>query len=314
MSRIHEALKRAEREKGRSPAPSPRAADEPSAAPAPAAVSQGGAAAAAAPAPAASSPQAVSHVAAVPQIATAAASAPAVAPITSPEGNTPAQLASCRRTHWHEDVSRLFFLAGRGPSFATEQLRTLRSRLYQARENRQLKTVLVTSAMPGEGKTFICANLAYAFARQTDRRVLLIDADLRAPSVHSLLGAPRDPGLASYLRGEAGLEQILQRGPHENLFLIAAGKPPQNPADLVAGGKLKALLAQVAPLFDWILLDSPAAAPVTDALQIAGWCDGVLLVVESGKTPYDLAQSVTRELRQKRLLGVVLNRTEPSAN
>jgi len=69
----------------------------------------------------------------------------------------------------------------------------------------------------------------------------------------------------------------------------------------------------LAPLFDWILLDSPAAAPVSDALQIADWCDGVLLVVQSGKTPYDLAQSVTHELREKRLLGVVLNRTDASA-
>ncbi len=167
--------------------------------------------------------------------------------------------------------------------------------------------------MPGEGKTFICANLAYAFARQSDRRVLLIDADLRAPGLHSVLGAPREPGLSSYLRGEAGLEQILQRGPHENLFLIPAGKPAQNPADLVAGGKFKTLLAQAAVVFDWILLDSPAAAPVSDALEIAGSCDGVLLVVQGGKTPYDLAQSVTRELRQKHLLGVVLNRTEPAA-
>ena len=86
-----------------------------------------------------------------------------------------------------------------------------------------------------------------------------------------------------------------------------------NPAELVAGGKLRALIAKLAPLFDWILLDSPAAGPVSDALRIAEWIDGVLLVVQGGKTPYDVAQSVTRELRQKRLLGVVLNRTEPSS-
>jgi len=305
VSRIHEALKRAEREKGRAPAaktPAEPASVAPkSPAPAPPPSSSGGA----------------TPVAAA--LAAATASAPASLPIAVPLTDLPAQLASCRRAHWHEDASKLLFLSGRAPVFATEQLRALRSRLYQFRETRPLKSVLVTSAMPGEGKSFICSNLAYAFARQSDKRVLLLDADLRAPSLHTFLGAPRDPGLSAYLRGEAGLEQILQRGPHENLFLIPAGRPAQNAADLVAGGKLKGLLAEASPLFDWILLDSPAVAgspavaPVSDALEIAGWCDGVLLVVEGGKTPYDLAQNVTRSLGEKRLLGVVLNRTDPSS-
>jgi len=291
MSRIHEALKRAEREKGKGLAP--QVADAPVVATAPPAP------------PPAGSPLAAAMTAAV-------AAAPAAVPVALPH-SVPAPIETCRRTHWQEDVSRLFFLSGSGHAFATEQLRTLRSRLYQFCEAKPLKSVLVTSAMPGEGKTFLCANLAYAFARQRERRVLLIDADLRSPGLHTLLGAPSEPGLASYLRGEAALENVLQRGPHENLFLIPAGKPPQNPADLVTTGKLKTLLGQAAPLFDWILLDSPAAAPVSDALQIAAWCDGVLLVVQGGATPYDLAQSVTRELRKKRLLGVVLNRTEPSS-
>lgn len=300
MSRIHEALKRAEREKGRGapPAPPQPAAPEPAAA-----------------APAAAAPAVASSAAAAPAAAVAMP-APAVqplAPVAPVVATAPALLDSCRRPHWHEDRTRLFFLGGKRNSFATEQLRTLRSRLYQARETRPLKTVVVTSAMPGEGKTFVCANLAYAFARQADRRVLLIDADLRAPSVHGLLGAPAEPGLASYLQGQASVEKILQRGPHQNFYLIPAGKSPANPAELVAGGKLKGLLAQLAPLFDWILLDTPAAGPVTDALRIADWCDGVLLVVQGGKTPYDLAQGVTRELREKRLLGVVLNRTESSS-
>jgi protein-tyrosine kinase len=299
MSRIHEALKRAEREKGRGIAQAPprESAAEP---------------AAAAAAPAVAAPAAVSAPAPSPAVAVAAAGpAPQpVAAVAPAEGVAPALLESCRRPHWHEDSAKLYFLAGKGNSFATEQLRTLRSRLYQARETRPLKKVLVTSAMPGEGKTFVCANLAYAFERQTDRRVLLVDADLRAPGLHSLLGAPAEPGLASYLQGAVGVEKILQRGPHENFYLIPAGKPAANPADLLAGGKLKGLLAQLAPLFDWILLDSPAAGPVSDALRIADWCDGVLLVVQGGKTPYDLAQGVTRELREKRLLGVVLNRTE----
>jgi capsular exopolysaccharide synthesis family protein len=300
---------RAEREKAKAPAPEaagPRTG-------APSAVPQNSVAAAPAPAPAAPAPAPTAVPAAV------AAVAPPVVPVAPPlpvgQGGpvAPSLLESCRRAHWHEDRAKLFFLSGKGLSFGSEQLRTLRSRLYQLRETQPLKTVLVTSAMPEEGKTFICANLAYAFARHTERRVLLLDADLRSPCLHTLLGAPAEPGLTSYLSGRAGLEQILQRGPHENLFLIPGGKPVPDPAELLAAGKLKKLLAQLAPHFDWILLDSPAAAPVSDALEIAGWCDGVLLVVQGGKTPYDLAQGVTRELREKRLLGVVLNRTQPSS-
>lgn len=302
MSRIHEALKRAEREKGRG---------APTAPPQPEAAKPSAAASAAAPAPAVVSSLAAS--AAAPAVAVAAPAAQPVAPAAPAEAAKPPLLESCRRAQWHEDRSKLFFLGGKGLSLGAEQLRNLRSRLYQMRETHPLKTVLLTSAMPGEGKTFVCANLAYAFARQTDRRVLLLDADLRAPAVHSVLGAPSEPGLAEHLQGRASVEKILQRGPQENLYFIPAGKPPANPAELVAGGKLKGLLAQLAPLFDWILLDSPAAAPVSDALQIARWCDGVLLVVQGGKTPYDLAQGVTRELRERGLLGVVLNRTEPSA-
>jgi len=302
MSRIHEALKRAEREKGKAPA---RETVAPQGGAAPAGP-QSNVAAAAAPAPATAAP--APAAAAVP---IAAVAQPAV-PVATPQPAAPSVLDSCRRAHWNEDRAKLFFLSGKGLSFGSEQLRTLRSRLYQMRETRPLKSVLVTSAMPGEGKTFICANLAYAFARHTDRRVLLLDADLRSPCLHTLLGAPAEPGLTSYLSGQAGLQQILQRGPHENLFLISGGKATPDPAELLATGKLKNLLAQLAPHFDWILLDSPAAAPVSDALEIAGWCDGVLLVVQGGKTPYDLAQGVTREFREKHLLGVVLNRTEPS--
>ncbi len=339
MSRIHEALKRAEREKGRPVRP---VQEEVQAPPTSAPVAHPDAArcpgretaaTAAAAAPATAHPPssaAITPVAAAIAAATApvpppvASAAPvavpprpaapaAVADAACPPASARSLLSSCRRAHWHEDVSKLLFLSGVGHAGATEQLRTLCSRLYQFREARPLKSVLVTSAMPGEGKSFICANLAYALARQSDRRVLLIDAQLRAPGLHSLLGAPSEPGLISYLRGETELEKVLQRGPHQNLFLIPAGKAAQDPAELLAAGKLKTLLAQAASLFDWILLDSAAAAPVCDALEIAGWCDGVLLVVQGGKTPYDLAQSVTRELREKHLLGVVLNRAEPSA-
>jgi len=299
MSRIHEALKRAEREKG---GPRPQAAE-----------AEPGPSAAAVATPAAAVQPAATASAAASIAAAVTAAAPEDMPVAAPRvaSPAPALLESCRRLRWRGDASKLFFLSTRHNTFATEQLRTLRTRLYQVRERRPLKTVLVTSAMPAEGKTFVCANLAYALARQSGHRILLMDCDLRSAGLHTLLGAPGEPGLTAYLRGKATAEQILQHGPQDNLFLIPGGHAAANPGELLAGGKLKGFLEQLAPLFDWILLDTPAAGPVADALRIANWCDGVLLVVEGGKTPYDMAQRVAAELPAKRLLGVVLNRANP---
>ena len=104
-----------------------------------------------------------------------------------------------------------------------EQFRTLRSRLYQIRGNQSLRTLLVTSSVPGEGKTFVAANLAQAIVRQPDRRVLVIDADLRCARLHMLLGAPISPGLSDYLRGEADEMAVIQHGQEGNMCFIAGG-------------------------------------------------------------------------------------------
>jgi capsular exopolysaccharide synthesis family protein len=191
-----------------------------------------------------------------------------------------------------------------------EQFRTLRSNLLQLRDTQALKTVLVTSALPQEGKTFIALNLAHAVVRQRETRALLIDADLRYPRLHLSLGAPASPGLSEYLRGAAQESALLQRGPLENLFFLPGGATVPNAAELLVNGRLKRLLEWLSPAFDWIILDSPPAIPVSDARLLADHCDGVLMVVSAGMTPFDLAQKVRQQFRDKRLLGVVLNRAK----
>ena len=193
----------------------------------------------------------------------------------------------------------------------TEEFRTLRSRLYQIRERQALKTLLVTSALPAEGKTFVASNLAQVIVRQHERRALLIDADLRWSRMHLSFGTSMKPGLSDYLSGEADELSIIQRGAYDNLFFIPGGSPCSNPAELLASGKLEALLHKMAPLFDWVILDSPPAVPVSDASLLADMCDGVLMVVRSAVTPYDMAQRAVQEFREKHLVGVVLNDVEP---
>jgi len=199
----------------------------------------------------------------------------------------------------------LFYNSEQGPG--TEEFRTLRSRLYQMREKQPLKKVLVTSSLPKEGKSFVAANLAQAMVRQQGRRVLLMDADLRAARLHLALGTALTPGLSEYLRGEADEFGIMQRGAMENLFFVPAGRSTSNPAELVANGRLPLLLSRVESLFDWIVIDSPPAVPVSDAGVMANHCDGVLMVVRSNTTPSDMARKARAEFDDKLLLGVVLN-------
>jgi protein-tyrosine kinase len=203
---------------------------------------------------------------------------------------------------------------GGGDGQITEDFRTLRSRLYLTRQKQRLQTVLVTSTLPREGKTFVAANLAQVFVRQRERRALLIDADLRWSRLHLLLGAPLAPGLSEYLQGLADEFSILQQGPQGNLFFIAGGEVASQPAELIANGRFKGLLQRLAPAFDWIVIDSPPAIPVSDASLLAELCDGTLMVVQAGSTPFDLAKKVCEEFRSKRLLGVVLNRVAPHAH
>jgi capsular exopolysaccharide synthesis family protein len=205
----------------------------------------------------------------------------------------------------------MLFVNSHNHTQGTEEFRTLRSRLYQIRDRQPLRTLLIASVLPGEGKTFTTANLSQAIVRQHELRALVIDADLRRSQLHAYFGAPGTPGLSDYLSGESDEFSIIQRGPTDNLFFVPGGKLISNPAELLANGRMKILLSRLAPVFDWILLDSPPAVAVSDASLLADLCDGVVLVIEAAKTPFDAAQKAREEFRNKRLLGVILNRVEP---
>jgi len=216
----------------------------------------------------------------------------------------------CPRPSWEPtEQNRVFQDTGDdGP--AAERFHTLRSRLSQIAAVRPLRQVVVTSSVPAEGKTFIAANLAKSIARQPDKRVLLIDGDMRASRLHRVLGAPQKPGLSDYLGGELDLLKVMQRGPEGNLCFIPGGSNIANPSDLLLNERMKKLLELVTPMFDWVILDSPPALPVHDASMLADLCDGVLFVVRAGATSYEIAEKAVAEFRQKNLIGVVLNRIQ----
>jgi protein-tyrosine kinase len=287
MSRIHEALKKAEQE---------RAAIQGGAMqPGPVSV------------PVADSVYSPDMPENIPSAATAGMSA--FGPTVSLDG----LLARCPQMEWKPNLGTMLFMNGDDNARGTEEYRRLRSRLYHLREKTNLKTLLVTSALPGEGKSFTASNLAQVLVRQHGRRVLLIDADLRGPRLHQMLGTTAGPGLSDYLQGRQDDFSVMQRGPMENLFFIPSGTEIDDPAELVGNGKLKILVQRVEPLFDWIIIDSPPAIPVSDASLLAKACDGVLLVVRSNVTPADAARKARLEFPEESLIGVVLNATHNEA-
>jgi capsular exopolysaccharide synthesis family protein len=216
----------------------------------------------------------------------------------------------CSHPGWTLDARNSVFVGADSDRVGAERFRTLRSRLYQIAGAQPLKKLLITSSIPAEGKTFVAANLAQSIVRQPDRRVLLIDADLRASRLHQTLGAPSGPGLSDYLTGEADEFAVIQNGLEGNLCFIPGGTQVSNPSELLLRDRMKQLLDTMSEIFDWIIIDSPPALPVHDASMLAGQCDGVLFVVRAGTTDSAIAQRVSAEFRDKNLLGVVLNRVE----
>jgi protein-tyrosine kinase len=298
MSRIYEALQKAESErKTRQQYPAPQIAEHASPS-TPLASSDGEAGYAGDP--------------------TAIAIAETETPYATVLSNRPSlDLSQITPKPWTLSLKQLPALLERGP--AVEQFRSLRSRLFELRDIKPLKTILISSGMPQEGKSFVSTNLALSLARHKNSKVLLIDGDMRRYTVHQLLGCESFPGLADYLAGKATAVEVMQRPevPAEpkgiakpvlaNLTFIAGGNGGDKAADLSGSPRFAELLDLVAPEFDWIIVDSSPVLPVSDAVNLARSCDGVLLVAREGVTKFQVAQRAQSELKAANLLGFVLN-------
>lgn len=223
---------------------------------------------------------------------------------TSPDTDT---LLNCRSVSWtFNKASMLDFDKGHSTR-ASEEFRMLRSRLYQARSAQPLKSVVITSALSGEGKSFVAANLWQALSLHPDRRVLLIDGDLRTPRLHTFLGTAKEPGLSECLETKVDLRDALQRGNGNNAFFIPAGNPWPRPSDLISDARVAAFVKRLVNCFDWVIIDAPSTIETSDSSSLAEIADGVLLVVRANATPSDIVQSALDRFNEDRLLGVVLN-------
>lgn len=193
----------------------------------------------------------------------------------------------------------------------TEQYRTLRTNLQFSAIDHPLDSILVTSTNPGEGKSITVANLAIVYA-QSGKKVLLIDADLRKPTVHYTFRLNNLRGLSNVLIGDKTLEDSISSASIDNLDVMSSGPIPPNPAELLASKKMIALLDHAKTLYDMVIIDSPPTLAVTDSQILSQIVDGTLLVVRSRQTEYEGAIKAADALKKGngRILGTVLNDTE----
>jgi len=192
-----------------------------------------------------------------------------------------------------------------------EQFRSLAGALVDSARQSGTRVLLVASALAGEGKTLVSSNVAGTLSEALGLRVLLIDVDLRRPSIHSVFDLAPTPGLAESLGSNLEIAvPAIKVSP--KLSVVVAGQPPLDPTTIVAGTAMQRLLKQVATQFDWIILDSPPLDLVSDAALIAELADKVLVVVRAGETPYPAVLDVLKNLGSDRVVGVVLNQADDS--
>jgi capsular exopolysaccharide synthesis family protein len=209
-----------------------------------------------------------------------------------------------------QDATRKPLLTHAPPqSPRAESFRQLRTNLQFANVTGQARSVLVTSSLPGEGKSTTATNLAIALA-QAGQQVCLVDADLRRPMIHDYLGLDRNAGLTTALVGIADVGDLLQPWGEDSLYVLTSGQIPPNPSELLGSSEMGHLLARLEQTFDTVIVDAPPLLPVTDAAVLSQHIGGVVLVIGAQKTNHqDLAKSLASlDLVNAKLLGVVMNR------
>jgi len=194
---------------------------------------------------------------------------------------------------------------------AIEQYRRLAATLHDLQAAQGTKVLMVTSAVPREGKTLTVCNLALTLSESYGRRVLLIDADLRRPSVHEVFGIPNATGLSDGLRSDTSELSLLQLS--KKLTVLPAGRADSSPMAGLTSERMRALLEESAREFDWVLLDAPPVGIMPDANLVARLTQGVIFVLGAGSTPHRLVERAVAEIGRESIVGVVLNRIDPAA-
>ena len=194
--------------------------------------------------------------------------------------------------------------------YVPEIFKTLRLRmLYPGKDRQPPKTVMIASVVPDEGKSFVTANLGISLAQGMDQHSLLVDCDLRQPTLASLFGLEFTSGLVDYLSEKGDISDLIEKTSINKLSLLASGKPPQNPAELLSSGRMKRLVDELADRYDdrIIIFDTPPASVASESLVLAQQVDAIVLVVREGSARREDIQKVVSVLGSEKIIGIVFN-------
>lgn len=194
-------------------------------------------------------------------------------------------------------------------SYEAESFKLLRAQILFAKNREKPKIIMVTSAMPGDGKTFVAANLAASIALGIDEHVLLVDGDLRRPNLHKMFGISNKSGLHEYLKKEKDLSELLIKTSINKLSFLPAGSAPHNPSELLASGDMKSFLEEVRERYDdrFIILDTPPSQIMAESNVMSNFVDGIIFVIRESMTPRDMVRKAINALGKDKILGTVVN-------
>jgi capsular exopolysaccharide synthesis family protein len=201
-------------------------------------------------------------------------------------------------------------VARNGSSFTSEQFKNLKVQLGTKKSSNPLKVFTVSSPDSGDGKSLISANLAFSFAMDPGRRVIIVDCDLRRPSLESFLGVSSKPGLLQYME-DGRLSPYCYVRRLENLYFMTAGGTTPNPIEILSMQRMKDLIEHLKRDFDTIILDAPPFSPIADARIVTGLSDGLIMVLRRGKTSYTSTDHAFKVIDRNKLLGIVFNDVQP---
>jgi len=242
------------------------------------------------------------------------ASRPAAAPVQPPSAPAAVPPADRGRSaapafQLSEAVQGKVVISRDTSPISVEQYRRLAATLHGLQVSAGLRTIMISSALPRDGKTLTTTNLALTLSESYSKRVLVIDADLRRPSIHEVFGLENRVGLAEGLEaGATGSLVVTEVSP--TLTVLTAGTPDRHPMAGLTSERMAAIVKEAASRFDWVLLDTPPIGLISDAQLLSGLVDGVLLVVAAGSTDHIAVSKTVKALGRERILGVVLNRVE----
>jgi protein-tyrosine kinase len=217
--------------------------------------------------------------------------------------------APARKLIIHNNYSHKLVVHSAPDSIDAENFKVLRAQILFPKDGKKPRTIMVTSAFPGEGKTFVSANLAASIALGINEHVLLVDCDFRRPSMHNMFGCSNIEGLHEYLTRKKGLADLIIRTRIEKLSLLTAGTSPPNPSELLSSIEMKEFLEEVRGRYQdrYIVIDSTPSQVTAEVSVLSQYVDGIVLVVMSRKSPKETVRRSVENLGKNKILGIVFN-------